>query len=68
MQAQYVLRDGKIDLEIEERGKVKKLKLDQRQICWEGFRMLRGELVRGVPMRTSRDCLKYCRHEGCDFV
>ena len=67
MQARYGLRESKICLEIEERGRIKALRLEENQICWEGFRKLRGELVRGVPKRNNNDCLKYCCHEGCDF-
>jgi len=55
-------------LEIEEGGKIKKLRLEEEQICWEGFRQVGEKLIRGVPKRSSRDCLKYCRHEGCDFL
>lgn len=55
-------------LEIEEGGKIKKLKLEEGQICWEGFRQVNGKLIRGVPKKSPKDCLKYCRHEGCDFL
>lgn len=55
-------------LEIEEGGKIKKLVLEERQICWEGFREVNGRLIRGVPKRSKEDCFKYCRHEGCGFL
>lgn len=67
MKARCVFEENKIRLEIEERGRIKVLRLEEKQICWEGFRELRGGLVRGVPRRNGKDCLKYCRHEGCDF-
>lgn len=55
-------------LEIEEEGKIKKLTLEEGQICLEGFRQVNGKLIRGVPKKSPKDCLKYCRHEGCDFL
>jgi len=55
-------------LEIEEGGRIKKLKLKEEQICWEGFRQVGEKLIRGVPKKSPRDCLKHCRHEGCDFL
>jgi len=55
-------------LEIEEGDKIKKLVLEERQICWEGFREVNGKLIRGVPKRSKEDCFKYCRHEGCGFL
>lgn len=55
-------------LEIEEGGEIKKLMLAKGQICLEGFRLMNGKLVRGVPKRSRKDCLKYCRHESCDFL
>lgn len=57
-----------IDLEVEEEGKIETLRLEEGQICWEGFRKLRGKIVRGVPRRNRNDCLKYCCHEGCDLT
>lgn len=62
------LAKGVFVLEIEEGGKIKKLKLEEGQICWEGFREVNGKLIRGVPKTCSKDCLKYCRHEGCDLI
>jgi len=55
-------------LEIEEKGNIGKLELDEAQICWEGFREFGGKLIRGVPKRNREDCFKYCRHEGCQFT
>lgn len=68
MRARYTFKRSLFDLEVEEDGKIKTLRLEKEQICWEGFRKLRGKLVRGVPKRNKNDCLKYCRHEGCDFT
>jgi len=61
-------RGRTLNLEIEEEGKIETLKLEEGQICWEGFRKVHGRLVRGVPRRNMKDCLKYCCHEGCDFT
>lgn len=55
-------------LEIEEGGRIRKLKFEEGQICLEGFRQVNGKLIRGVPKKSSKDCLKYCCHEGCDFL
>jgi hypothetical protein len=55
-------------LEIEEGGRIKKLTLEEGQICWEGFRQVNGKLIRGVPKKSPKDCLKHCLHEGCDFL
>ncbi|UCC33143.1 MAG: hypothetical protein JSW53_05015 [Candidatus Bathyarchaeota archaeon] len=55
-------------LEIEEGERIKKVKVKEREVCWEGFREVRGKLLRGVPKMNPKDCLKYCRHEGCDFL
>jgi hypothetical protein len=55
-------------VEIEEDGKIKKLELEEGEICWEGFRKVHGKLIRGVPRRSSRDCFSYCRQEGCDLL
>jgi len=68
MRARYTFKRSVIDLEVDEEGKIVTLRLEEGQICWEGFRKLRGKLVRGVPKRNKNDCLKYCRHEGCDFT
>ncbi|MFQ6063890.1 MAG: hypothetical protein ACE5L6_00265 [Candidatus Bathyarchaeia archaeon] len=65
---QQPLARGVFVLEIEEEGKIEKLKFEEGQICWEGFREVNGKLIRGVPKMCSKDCLKYCRHEGCDFL
>lgn len=56
------------DLEVEEEGEIETLRLKDGEICWEGFRRVHGKLMRGVPKRTMKDCLKYCCHEGCDFT
>jgi hypothetical protein len=55
-------------LEIEEEGDISKIALEEGQICWEGFREVNGKLVRGVPKRSSKDCWRHCRHEGCDLL
>jgi len=82
MRGERVLRrsvGGKIDiskvggkkmhvLEIEDKGIVGKMALEERQICWEGFREVKGKLICGVPKRSSEDCFKHCRHEGCQFT
>jgi len=68
MQSRYALKGSTIYLEIEEEGRIKTLRLEEGQICWEGFRMLRGKLVRGVPRRKREDCARYCCHEGCDLT
>jgi len=68
MQTRPMLKRNKINFEIEDEGKIKTLELEEWQICWEGFRKLRGKLVRGVPRRNAKDCAKYCRHEGCDLI
>jgi len=68
MQARTALKGSTVCLEIEEEGKIKTLTLEEEQICWEGLRKLRGELVRGVPRRNGKDCLKYCHHESCDLT
>jgi hypothetical protein len=68
MRAYGTQEKNAIDLEIEEGGKVKTLRLNEDQICWEGFRKLSGRLVRGVPRRNAKDCAKYCHHEGCDLI
>ena len=54
-------------IEIEEEGKIKKLKLEKVQICWEGLRQVGKKLIRGVPKRSPKDCLN-CKHEGCEFL
>jgi len=68
MHARYALKGATIDLEIEEEGRIETLRLEEGQICWEGFRKLRGKLVRGVPRRNREDCARYCCHEGCDLT
>lgn len=68
MQTRTVLRGSTICLEIEEKGKIKTLRLKEEQVCWEGLRKLRGEFVRGVPRRNNKDCLKYCCCESCDLT
>lgn len=68
MRARYTFKRSLIDLEVEEEGKIETVRLEEGQICWQGFRKLRGKLVRGVPKRNKNDCLKYCRHEGCDLI
>jgi len=55
-------------IEVEEGGKTKELALEERQICWEGFRKVKGRLIRGVPKKSKEDCLKYCYHEGCGIL
>jgi len=54
-------------IEVEMKGKTEKLELTEKMICWDGFRKLHGNLVRGVPKRSREDCLKYCRHPGCEL-
>lgn len=61
-QRSYVLRIEK------ENGEIEKLTLDDKLICWEGFRKVSGKLMRGVPKRSLEDCSKYCHHEGCQFI
>jgi len=68
-QKQQLLSKGKhVILEIEESGKIKKLKLEKKQVCWEGYRQVGKKLIRGVPKKSQKDCLKHCRHEGCDVL
>jgi len=55
-------------LEVEDKGNIGKMDLDEGQICWEGFREVKGKLVCGVPKRSLEDCFKYCRHEGCEVI
>jgi GH15 family glucan-1,4-alpha-glucosidase len=54
-------------LEVEENESVKKLELEENQICWDGFRKIGRKWFRGVPKRSKEDCFRYCRHEGCDL-
>jgi hypothetical protein len=55
-------------VDVEEDGRVKKLELEEDEICWEGFRKVAGRMIRGVPRRTSKDCSRYCTQEGCDLL
>lgn len=55
-------------LSLEVDGKIETLLLEEGQICWEGLRKLHGTLVRGVPRRNKKDCIKYCSHEGCSLI
>lgn len=68
MRARYAFKRSLIDLEVEDEGRIETVSLEEGQICWKGFRKLRGKLVRGVPKRNKNDCLKYCCHEGCDLI
>ncbi len=62
-------RERKCSLLIEgENGTIERLTLDEKLICWEGFRSVSGRLMRGVPKRNREDCIKYCCHEGCQFI
>jgi hypothetical protein len=68
MKKQRLQRGRLFVLEVEEKGKIKTLELEEGEICWEGFRKVHGKLIRGVPRRSHEDCFRYCHQEGCELL
>jgi hypothetical protein len=53
-------------VEAEDRdGHVVGLELREEEICFDGFRKVRGEYFRGAPKRDHSDCFNYCKKINC---